>query len=85
MVKIMAAAVAVLLAVMITVTFLVVRVLTKSLGQTADMLKDISEGEGDLTVAIKVSQKDEVGQVAENFNRFIDKLKELIITISRAP
>ncbi|MGE4497875.1 MAG: methyl-accepting chemotaxis protein [Deferribacterales bacterium] len=84
MIKIMAAAVAVLLAVMIAVTFLVVRVLTKSLGQTADMLRDISEGEGDLTVAIQVSQKDEVGQVAENFNRFIDKLRELIINVKHS-
>ncbi|WP_164885260.1 methyl-accepting chemotaxis protein [Geovibrio thiophilus] len=84
MIKVMAAAVAVLLIFMVAATFLVVRVLTKSLGQTAGMLKDISEGEGDLTVAIKVSQKDEVGQVAENFNRFIEKLRELIITIKQS-
>jgi methyl-accepting chemotaxis protein len=84
MVKILIVGVIILLSVIISLTFFVVKVLTKSLGQTADMLKDISEGEGDLTVTINVTQNDEVGLVAGNFNRFIDKLRDLIITVKQS-
>lgn len=43
-----------------------------------DKLKDIAEGEGDLTTRLEVTSKDEIGQVAGWFNSFIDKIHELI-------
>jgi len=39
------------------------------------MLKDISEGEGDLTKALDASGRDELAEVAEYFNRFVTKLR----------
>lgn len=41
-------------------------------------LKDISEGEGDLTIKIETSNRDELSEMANHFNRFIGKLREII-------
>jgi methyl-accepting chemotaxis protein len=46
------------------------------------ILKDIAEGEGDLTRRIPVSHQDEIGQLATYFNLFIDKIQSVIKTIS---
>ncbi|MBB5320143.1 methyl-accepting chemotaxis protein [Marinobacter oulmenensis] len=43
-----------------------------------DNLKTIAEGEGDLTTRIKVDSKDEVGELAEWFNRFIESTRTMI-------
>jgi len=54
---------------------------TKPIVHVADTLKDISEGEGDLTRVIDVNSKDEVGDLAHYFNRTLEKIKALIIVI----
>ncbi len=46
--------------------------------KTSAMLRDISEGEGDLTGRISVETKDEVGQLGQWFNAFIKKLQAMI-------
>lgn len=43
-----------------------------------DNLRTIAEGEGDLTTRIKVDSKDEVGELAEWFNRFIESTRTMI-------
>ncbi len=48
------------------------------------MLKDIAEGEGDLTKTLNVTGKDEVGGVASWFNIFVGKIKDLIVEISQS-
>lgn len=45
---------------------------------TVDMLRDIAEGEGDLTKRLKVTSQDEIGELARWFNEFMDKLQVLI-------
>jgi methyl-accepting chemotaxis protein len=51
---------------------------TKPLIQITGMVKDISEGEGDLTKRLSVASQDEVGKLAEYFNDFVEKLQLLI-------
>ncbi|MDR2096531.1 MAG: methyl-accepting chemotaxis protein [Treponema sp.] len=46
-------------------------------------LKDISEGEGDLTRSININSRDEVGDLARYFNQTLEKIKALIITIKQ--
>jgi len=46
------------------------------------MLKDISEGEGDLTARLESKSKDEIGQLADYFNSFVEKLQKIIQGIS---
>ena len=41
-------------------------------------LYDISEGEGDLTVQLKINSRDELGEVAASFNNFISKIRNVI-------
>ncbi|WP_028580991.1 methyl-accepting chemotaxis protein [Desulfogranum japonicum] len=45
---------------------------------TVDMLKDIAEGEGDLTKRLEVTSQDEIGELAKWFNEFMEKLQSLI-------
>lgn len=44
------------------------------IGQMIDALKDVSEGEGDLTKRLDASATDELGEMAKWFNIFVDKL-----------
>ncbi|MBK7141940.1 MAG: methyl-accepting chemotaxis protein [bacterium] len=54
------------------------RAIVKPIRRVADMLRDISEGEGDLTKRIPVTSKDEVGELATYFNKFVEKLQGVI-------
>jgi methyl-accepting chemotaxis protein len=56
---------------------------TKPIVRVADTLKDISEGEGDLTRTIAVSSKDEIGDLALYFNKTLKKIKNLILVIKK--
>jgi len=49
-----------------------------SLKEVVDSLKDIAEGEGDLTVRLTAKTEDEVGQLVHCFNLFMDKLQTTI-------
>jgi methyl-accepting chemotaxis protein len=41
-------------------------------------LKDISEGEGDLTRTVNETSKDELGEMGKYFNKTLDKIKNLV-------
>ena len=55
--------------------------LSKPIHNMASVLKDIAEGEGDLTKTITVTSKDELGEMAIFFNRFIEKLNGIVLNI----
>jgi methyl-accepting chemotaxis protein len=55
--------------------------LSKPIVHMASVLKDIAEGDGDLTKTIPVSGKDEIGEMAIYFNRFIEKLNGIVLSI----
>ncbi|NLH48144.1 MAG: methyl-accepting chemotaxis protein [Myxococcales bacterium] len=67
----------VMLAVMTTMT------VSKPIRTTTDMLSDIAKGEGDLTVRLDVVSNDEVGELAENFNQFVEKLQVSIQQVAK--
>jgi methyl-accepting chemotaxis protein len=46
------------------------------------MLKDISQGEGDLTQRVNISGKDEINEMATWFNKFIGNVQEIIRSIT---
>lgn len=52
--------------------------ITSPLQTAVNAMKDISEGDGDLTLRLNVSGKDEIGQLATSFNGFITKMQEVI-------
>ncbi len=49
----------------------------------ANMLKDIAEGEGDLTRKLEVKTKDEIGEMAHWFNRFIENVRGIIAQVKK--
>ncbi|MBN1758798.1 MAG: CZB domain-containing protein [Chitinispirillaceae bacterium] len=50
--------------------------------KTTAMLKDIAEGEGDLTRRLDDKNMAEMGEMARYFNKFIEKLQKLISTVA---
>jgi methyl-accepting chemotaxis protein len=55
--------------------------IVKPIVMVADTLKDISEGEGDLTRTIFVHSRDEVGDLASYFNKTLEKIKNLVVNV----
>lgn len=60
------------------------RVISTPLHATADRLKDIAVGEGDLTSRLPETRGDEVGRVARHFNAFVSTLAAMISGIKRS-
>jgi len=75
------ASIAIIIAVVIV--YFVLGGITAPIVMVSNTLKDISEGEGDLTKSITVSSKDEVGDLALYFNKTIGKIKDLVLLIKR--
>nr|WP_238768256.1 methyl-accepting chemotaxis protein [Vibrio alginolyticus]MCG6335247.1 methyl-accepting chemotaxis protein [Vibrio alginolyticus] len=53
-------------------------ILFRPLYNVSNALAQIANGSGDLTQRIKVENRDEVGELAENFNQFVESLQQLI-------
>ena len=54
------------------------RLMLAGLRTLENRLKDIAQGEGDLTKRVDVSANDEIGRVAQSFNVFVDKIEGVI-------
>jgi methyl-accepting chemotaxis protein len=65
-------------AISILLSIYISRVTVKPINAVVSRLKDIAQGEGDLTKRLDVVSRDEVGQLAVWFNTFLDKLQPLI-------
>jgi len=62
--------------------YVVARGIIGPLNRTVVLLKDIAEGEGDLTKRLDDSGKDELAEVARWFNQFVSKLQGIIRDIA---
>ncbi|MCG7599537.1 methyl-accepting chemotaxis protein [Halomonas sp. McH1-25] len=51
------------------------------LERVRDALENIASGSGDLTRRLSASGRDEVAQIADAFNRFVDKMERVLIAI----
>jgi methyl-accepting chemotaxis protein len=65
------------------IVYVVLNGTTKPIVKVADTLKDIAEGEGDLTRSSNVNSKDEVGDLAQYFNKTLEKIKNLVLLIKK--
>ena len=62
--------------------FWLAHAVTQPIVHTSDMLRDIAEGEGDLTRRLEIRSGDEVGILATWFNAFIEKIHGVIQDLS---
>jgi methyl-accepting chemotaxis protein len=58
------------------------RYIATPLRQLIGRLKDIAEGEGDLTQRLELTSDDELGETSQCFNLFMDKLQEVMRQIA---
>ncbi|MGI8386011.1 methyl-accepting chemotaxis protein [Robertmurraya sp. P23] len=66
----------------VIVAFFIIRSIVKPLNEMTKRLKDIAEGEGDLTHVIHLKSKDELGVMAISFNQMVGKLRDLMKQVS---
>ncbi len=58
------------------------RIITLPITRMMERIKNIADGEGDLTQTLKVKSKDEMGELAHWFNIFVGKLRTIIIDVN---
>ncbi|WP_202710357.1 methyl-accepting chemotaxis protein [Sporosalibacterium faouarense] len=79
--KIMLVSFIVIFSIALLFSIFISRVIAKPIYKANQMLKDIAEGEGDLTKNLEVDTKDELGTLSLWFNVFTDKIKEIIALV----
>jgi len=58
---------------------LLTRMIVRPVRLATETLKNVAEGEGDLTIRVPVAAEDEVGAMCRWFNVFLDKISELVL------
>ncbi len=59
--------------------------ITRNIKQVSGNLQEIASSEGDPTRRLKTGSQDEIGQLAEHFNTFMDKLQSIIQDLRCGP
>ncbi|OHD35279.1 MAG: hypothetical protein A2086_05740 [Spirochaetes bacterium GWD1_27_9] len=63
--------------------FLFLKIILKQLNEITLNMKDISEGNGDLTKKIDVITNDEIGMLGNYFNKFIYELNNIVVKLKQ--
>ncbi|MCG8470398.1 MAG: methyl-accepting chemotaxis protein [Desulfobacterales bacterium] len=66
----------------IGVAWYMARCITRPINRVVQGLKEIAQGNGDLTTRLPVTSTDEVGQLSQWFNTFIQQLQAIIVEIN---
>jgi len=64
------------------IALLAIAAIVRPVNKVVLNLKDIAEGEGDLTARLNIKSNDEIGDLARWFNLFLDKIQSIIKDIS---
>ena len=68
----------VIVLIMFLIAWMLVKSITRPLGETLSALKDINEGDGDLTKRLAVAGNDEITLLTRYFNGFVEKVHGVI-------
>ncbi len=68
----------------VVMALMIARNITGTLGQALAALKDIAEGEGDLTQRLSEDGRDEIAQLAAAFNKFASKIETMVSQIKKS-
>ncbi|QQE12107.1 methyl-accepting chemotaxis protein [Planctomycetota bacterium] len=82
----MITAIAVMIGIVIAIALGIIirRLLVRPIDAMVERLKDIAEGEGDLTQRVDQNRKDEIGDLGLWFNTFINKIHDTISDVAKA-
>jgi methyl-accepting chemotaxis protein len=64
--------------VVVVLSLVIARSVTKPMNKLEARMRDIAEGEGDLTQRLNFTGSDEIGRVARSFNLFVGKIEQLV-------
>lgn len=67
-----------LLVIVLLVSFVLLGKKVQYLGLITERMDELSSNEGDLTSRVTVQSKDEVGLISQSFNRFVEKVQEIV-------
>ena len=65
----------------VLIMFFLVRPIFTRLGEISGILRLLSKGEGNLSQRIKIKRFDEIGQVADLFNKTMDRICDMVILV----
>lgn len=68
----------------IIVSLVMTAKISRTLTQTSDMLKEIAQGDGDLTVSLPVKGNDELTDIADYFNQTIQKIAHAVQSVGKS-
>ena len=68
----------------IIVSLVMTAKISQTLTQTSDMLKEIAQGDGDLTVSLPVKGNDELTDIADYFNQTIQKIAHAVQSVGNS-
>ena len=71
----------IIVAAVAVIVYFVLNITLRPVVNVANTLKDIAQGEGDLTVIIPEKGKDEITDLSRYFNQTLEKIKKLVIRI----
>ncbi|MCG8510726.1 MAG: methyl-accepting chemotaxis protein [Rhodospirillales bacterium] len=74
--------VAVAMVIGIVASLLITRAVVKPISNLVERIKDISQGEGDLTQRVDEDRSDELGELGQWFNTFVRKIHDIIVELS---
>lgn len=66
----------------LTVSWYVVKKVVEGMSEVVERIKDVAQGEGDLTKRLEVRNDDELGELSKWFNTFMDKLQDIIMQVA---
>ena len=66
------------------VTFFMSRAVSRPLTATADNLKQIAMGDGDLSLRMEETRSDEIGRLSRHFNNFVGNLSGIVDSIQQS-
>ncbi len=71
-------------ALVIGISVVLLHIAFKPLARLNSLVGDLSQGNGDLTQRLAVDSKDEIGQISNSINLFIEKLQTMFIEVSES-
>ena len=57
------------------------QLMSKAIRQVSDRIGEITDGDGDLTARVSVKRRDEIGALADQFNRFIERIDRTLSAV----